>query len=167
MSTKSQKHAAQPTDTQPSSAVSAAPQRAAREVDEVGDTRQTLPQCRARGTGRTWAGLQVGEMTETGAKSASPPRQRRGSAAFGRHVRRLQRRGRLAVKGHGRPVSIRPVWGPVVQVAEAVMQVPWCPKEPSLRETTSERHIPGGVSPRSPGGSRTRWRRARWNHDHR
>ena len=45
--------------------------------------------------------------------------------------------------------------------------IPWCPKEPSLLGTTSERYIPGGVSPRGPGGSRTRWRQARWNHGHR
>ena len=52
--------------------------------------------------------------------------------------------GRLAVKGHRSPVSDPARMGPVVQVAEAVMQVPWCPKAPSLVETTSERHIPGG-----------------------
>ena len=37
--------------------------------------------------------------------------------------------------------------GPVVQRAETVAQVPSCPKEPSLRETINERHIPRGVSP--------------------
>ena len=36
---------------------------------------------------------------------------------------------------------------PVVRGAEAVIQVRSCPKEPSLLETTSERQIPGGVSP--------------------
>ena len=75
--------------------------------------------------------------------------------------------GRLAVNGHSGPVSDSARIGPVAQGAEAVMPVPSYPREPPLLETTRERHIPRGVSPRGPGDSRTRWRRARWNHDHR
>ena len=37
--------------------------------------------------------------------------------------------------------------GPVAQGAGADMQVQWCLKEPSLLETTSERHIRIGISP--------------------
>ena len=36
--------------------------------------------------------------------------------------------------------------GPVVQGAGADMQVEWCPREPSLPQTTRERHIRTGIS---------------------
>ena len=51
-----------------------------------------------------------GGMTETGGKSASPPRQRRGSAVFGRDVRRLQRRGGSLSRVAGVRFPIRPAW---------------------------------------------------------
>ena len=92
----------------------------------------------------------------------------RGSAASGRQAL-APTSERLAVEGHGSPVadSAFGPHGPGSAVHRSCHALPSRPKEPPLLETTSERHIPGGVSPRGPGGSRARWRRTRWNHDHR
>ena len=54
--------------------------------------------------------LQVEEMTETGGKSPSPPRRRRGSAAFGRGARRLQRRGGTLSRVTVVQFPARPAW---------------------------------------------------------
>ena len=59
-----------------------------------------------------------------------------------RAVESLRTAPLLPVRGHGSPVSDSARMGAVVQGTESVMPVPSCPKEPSLLETTSERHIP-------------------------
>ena len=93
--------------------------------------------------GRTPVGGDSGRRWQI-AESTAP------AAGFGRNWARCApapTSGRPAVKGHRSPVSDSVRIGPVVQGAEAVMPVPSRPKEPSLPETTSERHILGGVSP--------------------
>ena len=137
-------------------------------VYEMSDARQALPRAARRhraDMGRAPSGGDGGDRQQIGESTSG---SRRGSAASGRQAL-APTSERLAVEGHGSPVadSAFGPHGPGSAVHRSCHALPSRPKEPPLLETTSEWHIPGGVSPRGPGGSRIRWRRTRWNHDHR